>query len=270
MLERLIGVSIVSVLLAVAGCGGETQKPASLDGTVEQALNGKGPEPRCSTVLSARFVRETYGSAAACKTVEAKRTDTELHDGRAAAPQVTGDSATVQVTLPTDASGVMRLRREAGAWKVDRYEDDLLHALFDGYLLEQVKLTASKPGLNESGAASCVDDKVEAMGADGFRRFAYGALGNRPEAETQLKKLIPECLTDPRSGSGGESYLRPYLEDDIVKAAQGEGYDSEAVECIRRKFASVSDRQILEHVTRDKSAPPPATEEIAALIGSCR
>jgi hypothetical protein len=100
------------VRLAVAGCGSEAERPATVDSTIEQALNGSGPEPRCSKVLSARFLREVYASAAACQKEEAERTDTELHDG--------------------------------------------LHALFDGYMFDQLKQTASEPGLNDAGAASCV------------------------------------------------------------------------------------------------------------------
>ncbi len=95
--------TIFLLVLAVAGCGGKDKPPATVASTVEQALNGSGPEPRCSTVLSERFLREVYGSAAACEKVEAERTDTELHDGRAATPQVTGERATVRVALPTDA-----------------------------------------------------------------------------------------------------------------------------------------------------------------------
>ncbi len=76
----------------------------------------------------------------------------------------------------------MTLRREGELWKVDRYEDDLLHALYDRYLFDQLKLTASEPGLNEAGAASCVEDRIKTIGAARFRGFAYAVIGNRDEA----------------------------------------------------------------------------------------
>ena len=51
---------------------------------------------------------------------------------------------------------------------------------------------------------------------------------------------------------------------------RGQGYDTQAIECVRRGIRALSDHDVLEHATRDKSAPPPATERIAAMIAACR
>jgi hypothetical protein len=262
--------TILLAALIVAGCGSEAPKPATVSSAVDLALTGSGPEPRCSKLLSERFVREVYGSAAACQKQEAERTDTELHDGRASAPQVTGDGATVRVALPTGASGTMSLRREGGLWKLDRYEDDLLHALFDSYLLDQLKLTASEPGLNAAGAARCLKDRVRVMGAARFRRFAYAVIGNRDEAGVVLEDLIADCLADPSTGRGGRSYLRPRLERELLASAKEAGYGSKEMKCVRRGLRSISDRSVYEHFKRDQSAaPPPATVKMAAMLESC-
>jgi hypothetical protein len=48
-----------------------------------------------------------------------------------------------------------------------------------------------------------------------------------------------------------------------------EGYDGESIRCVRRVLRSFTDDEIYQHARRDKASPPPATERLATLVGSC-
>jgi hypothetical protein len=165
MLCRL---TLVVALLFAAGCGSEAlarspAAPSTVSGAVEQAMHGNGLKPRCTRLLSANFVREVCGSDARCEAAGGEKSGAQLPEGRATGVQVSGDRARVRITLPSAASGVLRLRREDGLWKLDRYDDDLVRAIFVGYVVDQLKRAASKPGLDTAAAQDCVDERAEAL-----------------------------------------------------------------------------------------------------------
>ena len=146
----------------------------------------------------------------------------------------------MRISFASGGAGTIELIRDDGAWKLDRYDDDFLRALMTPYLLQQVKLTASKPGLNDAGAGACVHEWVDDMAPARFRRFADGVLGNREPAAAPMQDAIAGCLADPRSGRGGQSYLRLYLVRDVVSEARDHGYDAHAIACIRRGLRSLT------------------------------
>jgi hypothetical protein len=81
-----------------------------------------------------------------------------------------------------------------------------------------------------------------------------------------LERLIVGCLTDRRSGAGGESYLRPYFVQDTVAAARSQDYTDAELRCFERKLEAFTDEEIAEHVSCDKAEPPPSTRRMAEAL----
>ena len=105
------------------------------------------------------------------------------------------------------------------------------------------------------------------MPDDRVRSYIYAAVGELKEADEDLERLIVGCLTDPLSGRGGESYLRPYFVQDTVAAARSQDYADAVLRCFERKLEAFTDEEIAEHVSRDKADPPPATFRMGSTGG---
>jgi hypothetical protein len=214
--------------------------------------------------------RDTYGSIAACKRVVGERSGPMLENVRIDGARETGATANARATLPDGGSGDLQLRRVGDAWRVDGYDDGLRHALAAYLTFEQLRMTASKPGLNADGARECVVQRLDDMPDDRVGSYIYAAVGERGEgADEELESLIVGCLTDPRSGRGGESYLRPYFVQDTVAAARGQDYTDAELRCFERKLEAFTDEEIAEHVSRDKANPPPSTVRMGEALMAC-
>jgi hypothetical protein len=115
-----------------------------------------------------------------------------------------------------------------------------------------------------------VDQRLDDMPDDRVRSYIYAAVGERAkEADEDHARPIVGCLTDPLSGSGGESYLRPYFVQDTVAAARSQEYTDAVLRCFERKLEAVTDEEIAEQVSRDEADPPPATHRMAAALTAC-
>ena len=67
------------------------------------------------------------------------------------------------------------------------------------------------------------------------------------------------------------SYLRARLLDTLASTFEEAGLHGAEVACARRDVrAKLTDREVLEHVLRDRAAPPPATTRLAQIIVACR
>jgi hypothetical protein len=216
-----------------------------------------------------RFVRATYGSIAACKRVGRERNGPLLKDVRIDDARESSDTATARLTLPDGGSGELQLRRVDDGWRVAGYDVALLHALGSYMTFEQVRMTASQPGLNADGARACVAQRLDDMPDDSLRSYVYTAVGARREGIDDVVTLIARCLADPRSGRGGQSYLRPYFVQDAVAAARRKGLTDAELRCFERKLGAFTDEEIAEHVARDKADPPPSTRRMAEALVAC-
>ncbi len=225
---------------------------------------------RCERAVTARYVRATYGSRQGCR-----RREAPSPQSRPLAPRVRqsvvvrGATASADVELAggtlTGARGTIRLARQGRTWRIDDVGTDFIRAVYSRNTLHQLQLTADEPGLRVGAARRCVDAKIAAHN-DRLVRAVWR--GSEAAGETVIGQTLLGCLNAPGTGARGASYLRARLIEDVV---DGE-FELTAADqaCADRVLPTrLSDRQVLEHVQRDRSSPPPATARIARLIAGC-
>jgi hypothetical protein len=225
---------------------------------------------RCQRAVTARYVRATYGSRHGCR-----RREAPSPQSRPLAPRVRqsvvvrGATASADVELVggnvTGARGTIRLSRQGGTWRIDDVGTDFVRAVYSRLTLHQLQLTADEPGLRVGAARRCVDAKIA---AHDDRRVRAAWRGSEAAGETVIGQTLLGCLNAPGTGARGTSYLRARLIEDVVDGELGLTAAEQA--CADRVLRTrLSDREVLEHVQRDRSSPPPVTARIARLIAGC-
>jgi hypothetical protein len=284
---RSVGAVVLIAVVALAACGDEARTGGTRDDAGGQtdrqavkrallrALTGREAPSRCERGVTHRLIAEIYGTLARCLEVEApdprkpRPTGLRVQDMR-----VHAQRATVRVTLhgglTPGASGHVELVRTAGSWKLDRVGTDFLRAQIASTLLRQIRLTASRPGLHEGAARHCVEERISRIPEHRFRTLAAAATAENADASRPLVDLITFCLAQPGTGPSGQSYLRAQLEKQVLSFVRREGGDGAALTCARRRLRTeISDKEILDHVKRNKAAPPAATKRIATIVEDC-
>lgn len=262
---------VAAVLLASCGGGAERTPSQQVRDVLSSWFTTHDVDTRCERDVTARFVREVYGDESACRRAEEPDEKTEPLAGsiEVGRPALRGDRGAVRVELhherAASAAGRVELAREGSRWRIDALGADLLRELFIGRTIQQVQMTAERPGLRLAVARQCVVEWFAPLPADEMRRLGYAVFGQRPARERMVEPIIG-CLNAPRTGPQGMSYLRWHLIEDTLRVAR----DTEEERCIRTALAErLSDDEILEHVQRD-GRPVAATRKLARLVASCR
>jgi hypothetical protein len=268
--------------LAIAGCGTAANKrsdePKSDTGAagppLTRALSGSDRAAKCEQVVTPQFVAEIYGSVVRCRMVEANPDKEPATDVRVGATKVTGDRPIATVTLvgglTPGASGHVELARSDGGWKLDRLGTDRLRAETGAHLMRQIRMTASRPGLQQRVARSCVEDGISRIPERTFRNLASATIAQDEGGSRRIGSLIVLCLGQSGTGPHGQSYLRAQLENQIASLVRRDGGSAADVACVRRRTrAEISDAEIIQHISRQKSAPPAATRHLSSVVAAC-
>ncbi len=266
----------IGLAFALQACGaaddaGDDASAGTPERVVRAWATTRSVRLRCERAVTARYVRATYGSRQGCR-----RREAPSPHSRPLAPRVRqsvvvrGATASANVELAggtlAGARGTIRLARQGGTWRIDDVGTDFMRAVYSRNTLHQLQLTANEPGLRVGAARRCVDAKI---GAHNDRLVRAAWRGSEAAGRTVIDQTLLGCLNAPGTGSGGVSYLRGRLIEGVV---DGE-FELTAAEqaCADRVLrVRVSDREVLEHVQRDRSSPPPATVRIARLIAGCK
>jgi hypothetical protein len=226
---------------------------------------------RCEQLVTARYVRTTYGSRQGCRKREAPSPQSRPLASRVRQSVLirrARASADVEIKGGTlaGARGTIRLTRHGGTWRIDAVGTDFIRAVYAHSTFHQLQLTADEPGLRAGAARRCVDAKI---GAHDERLVRAVWEGSEVAGETVVGEALFGCLNAPGTGARGASYLRARLITDVVDGEFGLT-PAEEVCADRALRTKLSDREVLEHVRRDRSAPPPATARLAQLIADCK
>jgi hypothetical protein len=125
----LVSLALAPGVLAVAGCGGNSDADAAKTAVNTFIETGRHPTAKLCDVISQRFIEERthlQGQAALekCRTNAAKagaagRGATFPANIKLTDVKVTGGKADVTATAPGQKSGVFHMVKEGGKWKVD-------------------------------------------------------------------------------------------------------------------------------------------------------
>jgi len=224
----------------VAGCGGdsdEPDKPAApspqeqVRAAAQNVITERDASVLCRRLVTQAFVEEVFdGDAAACA-------DSELADAPPNGQQVVGD---IQVTGPKASVEIVQrggdhdglgghyaFVREGDAWKLDRFEDDVVRA----------SLVVSAGAAGDAGDSSafsypplrdCVTERFESMPMKQARGFLFAVLNKEPQARKLGNNLLKGC---PRELAG-------YVADRLANGL-GEGRSEEYVDCMRREMETL-------------------------------
>jgi len=269
-------VAAIGLALALQACGaaddaGDDAPAAGPERVVRAWATTQSVRLRCERAVTARYVRATYGNREGCR-----RREAPSPQSRPLAPHVRqsvvvrGATASADVELAggtlRGARGTIRLARQGGTWRIDDVGTDFIRAVYSRNTLHQLQLTADEPGLRVGAARRCVDAKI---GAHDDRLVRAVWQGSEAAGETVVAQTLLGCLNAPGTGARGASYLRARLIEDVVDG-EFELTTSEQACADRVLRTRLSDREVLEHVRRDRSSPPPVTARIARLIAGCK
>ena len=267
----------LGVALALSACGAAddaTEGGAAVgppDRVVRAWATTQDVRLRCEQAVTARYVRATYGSRQGCRKREAPSPQSRPLASRVLQTVVVrGATASADVEIKggtlAGARGTIWLVRQGGTWRINAVGTDFIRAVYARSTFHQLQLTAEEPGLRVGAARRCVDAKI---GAHDERLVRAVWQGSEAAGETVVGEALFGCLNAPGTGPGGASYLRARLIADVVDREFGLTPAEQA--CADRALRTrLSDREVLEHVRRDRSSPPPATTRLARLIADCK
>jgi hypothetical protein len=184
----------------------------------------------CSRLVTARFIEETFeGDRQACIETTGKNRD----DGKQQITdvQVSGTEAAVQIRHQGGATdgvtGHVGFVREGRAWKLDRYENDYLMAIY--------RASADAVGKRDDNSAlayaplrRCMTQQVEQAPEAQMRRFVLGAVREDPQAKRKANRFLEQC---PKQ-------LSAYVATAIVDSLAQEGHTDAFLSCMRRRIAT--------------------------------
>lgn len=192
---------LAALCVVVAGCGaGGDDDAASGDdaqiaAAVERLMESERVEDQCEVAVSDRFVREVYGTVAACRTVNTDDDDSPPDTATTAATRIDGADATTAVTLTSvkgsRASGRIALVRDGERWKVDRLGVDFLRSVF-------ATLHHEAESAQERVVIGCFAEAARAMSDAEVRSFGNQVIGQRLE-DGSLPAAVVDCVQRDRS-----------------------------------------------------------------------
>lgn len=272
-----VAVAAIGLALALQACGaadntGDDARARLPERVVRAWATTQGVRVRCEETVTARYVRATYGSRQGCRRREAP----SARSPRPLAPRVNqhvvvrGATASADIALAggilAGARGTIRLVRQGSTWHIDAVGTDFIRSVYARDTFHQLQLTADAPGLRVGAARRCVHAKIAAHDERLVRAVWQGS---EAAGKTVVEQTLLSCLNAPGTGARGASYLRTRLIEDVTDGEFGLTAAEQA--CADRALRTeLSDREVLEHVQRDRSSPPPATARLARLIAGCQ
>lgn len=117
------GIVAAAVVAVIAGCGGEEPVNPGPGAVLKRYYAaGQDPEARCDTLSGRSLAR--FGGRANCVTRTIPSPDPP-DKARVEEVREHGDTACVRYELDRGGKGIATLVREAGRWKVDRFDSGL-------------------------------------------------------------------------------------------------------------------------------------------------
>lgn len=188
--SRLILVGLCAI---AAGCGGEdgpsdTEQIAT---AVDRVMESVRVDDQCVAGVSARFLREVYGTLARCRLATAPQPgDPPPDSATISATRIDGDRATTSVTLTSvkgsRATGRVALVRTAETWKVDRLGIDFLRSVF-------ITLPGEADTAEERRVLRCLADATSGLTNADVRRIGNLIIGRRLTEEA-LPDAVSRCI----------------------------------------------------------------------------
>ena len=190
--------------LTLGGCGGGGDGDPSADITkaLQTSLTSNDPVVLCEQALSSGLVTRVYGGKARCLQVERAAAASRASAGSAQVSRIKadGDRATAYVVLrggdQDGARGALSVVREDGTWRLDDLSTAFLRSEFNAGLGSGAELRAN--------LVACVGKRVVGLSDAALRVLAFGAMGGRPEAQSQLRDLVTACIQSLSAPSSGQ------------------------------------------------------------------
>ena len=199
--------TLAALLLAatLGGCGGgggAGDPSADITRALQAGLTSSDASVLCEHALSSGLVTRVYGGRDRCLQVERAAAASRGAAGSAQVSQIKadGDRATAYVVLrggdQDGARGALSVVRQDGAWRLDDLSTAFLRSEFNAGLGSGERLQAN--------LIDCVGKRVVALSDPALRALAFGAMGGRPEAQTQLRGLVTACIQSLSAPSSGQ------------------------------------------------------------------
>jgi hypothetical protein len=168
---------LVSLCLLAGGCGGDgnLSEPEQIGKAVERAIISDDVKANCETAVTARFVREVYGSTVECRLANEPRAgDHTVAKAPTSDTRIDGLKATTRARIIVDghvaADGRVALVKDGHTWRFDRYGVDFIRWF----------LTAFSKGPNvRAGGPACFARALRGMSGGELRREGDALLGGR-------------------------------------------------------------------------------------------
>jgi hypothetical protein len=171
---------LVCVCLLASGCGGDGDhsEAGQIATAVERAIISDDVKANCETAVTKRYVREIYGSLAACREAnEPKRGDDTVAKAPTSETRIDGLKATARTRITVDghvaADGRVALVKAGDTWKFDRYGVDFIRSFLTAY--------AKGPNVPE-GSPACFSRAMRGMSGRELRDAGDALLGSRLDA----------------------------------------------------------------------------------------
>jgi hypothetical protein len=254
------------------GGGGDGDRGGGRDDAIRAAVvraaTAKTVAAKCEHSLTTDLIRRTYGSLKACRRVEAGSTDKPAEDVDVKDIRTTaGGGVHVRIEIhggDNDGSeGGLSLAREAGEWRVSDFDADYLRSALRHGLLNQRDV----PAFRNEAVRSCLIGALDRGDDAEFRRLAYGALGQRPQAMRGIFRVMAGCRV------GGRSVLRLTFEDGITEQLRKDRRTKAQIACVigglRR---NLSEAEVLAAVgadAGDRSKINAVSKKVGAALTAC-
>jgi hypothetical protein len=231
---RARGVFLIGAAL-VAGCGGSEKdrvrtaadpETDRVRAAAEALVQLKDPRAACEERVTRRFIDEMFeGSVRSCikNTVDDAEQQAQTEVG---AIELTGDRARVTLTFTggrlAGTSGHASFAREAGDWKLDRYDDDMVRAVIDAAVQSVDGGLVATPAMR-----TCFAKQTKALSAADVREFFVLSMRGDPRFRKLGNGLLAKCPDE----------LAEVVADRIVDALEAAGERSPAFRrCARREL----------------------------------
>jgi hypothetical protein len=234
MRVRPIGVLLIASAL-VAGCGGSeseggrttTQTETDRVRTAAETLvRSQDPRTDCRERVTRRFIDEMFRSSV--QTCIKSNINAPEQGGKTevGAIELQGDRARVTLAFAggnlDGTRGHALFAREQGAWKLDRYDDDMVRAAIDAAVQNIDGGLLSTPAIR-----SCFTEQTKALSAEEARNFFVLSVSGDPRFRKVGNGLLAKCPEE----------LADVVADKIIDALAKTGERSAAFRrCARREL----------------------------------
>lgn len=179
-LRTAFRLGLVSVIMLASGCGGDgpPSDAEQIATVVQRAIISHDVKANCETAVTVRYVRELFGSLAACrKANEPKRGDHTVAKAPTSETRIDNLRATTRTRITVDghvaADGRVALVKVGDGWRFDRYGVDFIRSFLTAY--------AKGPNVPK-GSPACFSRAMRVMSASELRAAGNALLGSRLEA----------------------------------------------------------------------------------------